>query len=138
MGHLTSTISQDWREAPDSDLRLTIVRSIKVAYQAIEGFALRVRIARWRLISTAPCNQPLELRIIENKKVVTLEFPCLQINAGVWINVDLGAEIKIQPVQWRAWQGAKSPQPHHTRIKPAGSRAYARARIPLWGQPAAA
>ncbi len=133
MGHVTSTISQDWREAPDSDLPLTIGRTIKAAYQAIEGFALRVRLAHWRLISTAPCNQALEVRIVENEKVLTPEFPCLQMNAGVWINVDLGAEIKIQPIQWRVWRGTKSPQPHHTRIKLAGRRIYARTRMPLSG-----
>ncbi len=124
-----SAISQGWRK---SDLQAPIAHAIKVGYQSVENFALRVRIAHWRLISTAPCNQELELRIVENEKVLKLEFPCLQISAGVWINVDLGSEIKIQPIQWRVWQGTKSPQPHRTRIKP--RRIYVRTRMSLWGQ----
>ena len=39
-------------------------------------------------------------------------------NAGVWINVDLGSEIKIQPLEWRVWQRDRSPQPHRSRIRP--------------------
>ncbi len=113
-------------------MQQTITHAIRAAYQAVEGLALRVRMARWRLISTVPCNQELELRIVENEKVLALEFPCLQISAGVWINVDLGSEIKIQPIQWRVWQGTKSPQPHRTRIKP--RRIHVRTRMPLWGQ----
>ena len=135
MSHITLALSQDWRGNSQSNL---IAHTIKVACQAIENFALRVRMTRWRLISTAPCNQILELRIVDNKKVSTLEFPCLQIDAGLWINVDLGATIKVHPIQWRAWQGAKSPQPYHTRIKLAGSRVHVRTRIPPWGRRQAA
>ena len=62
-------------------------------------------LSHWRQISTAPYNQELELRITENGETITLEFPCLRTNEEAWINVDLGSEIKIQPVGWRIWQG---------------------------------
>lgn len=55
----------------------------------------------WHPISTAPYNQELELRIIDDGKTLTLEFPCLRTNDEAWINVDLGSQINIQPVEWR-------------------------------------
>jgi len=80
-------------------------------------------LSQWRLISTAPYNQELELRIADNGETVTLEFPCLRTNEGAWINVDLGTEINIQPVEWRLWQGGKSPEPHRSKIRLAAKRA---------------
>jgi hypothetical protein len=80
-------------------------------------------LSHWRQISTAPYNQELELRIIENGDTVTLEFPCLRTNEEAWINVDLGSEIKVQPAEWRIWQGGKSPEPHHSKIRLAARRA---------------
>ena len=35
------------------------------------------------------------------------EFPCLRTNEEAWINVDLGSEIKVQPVEWRILAGRK-------------------------------
>ena len=92
-------------------------QTVKDAYKAIHDFALRIRLSHWHLISTAPCNHELELRIVEGGKVVTLEFPCLQTNVGTWNNVDLGSAIRIQPVQWRVWQRDKSPEPHRSQLK---------------------
>ena len=80
-------------------------------------------LSRWRQISTAPYNQELELRVTENGEIVTLEFPCLRTNGEAWINVDLGSEIKVQPIEWRIWQGIKSPDPHHSKIRLAARRA---------------
>jgi hypothetical protein len=80
-------------------------------------------LSHWHQISTAPYNQELELRITENGETVTLEFPCLRTNEEAWINVDLGSEIKVQPVEWRIWQGRKSPEPHHSKIRLAARRA---------------
>jgi len=79
-------------------------------------------LSHWHQISTAPYNQELELRITENGETVTLEFPCLRTNEEAWINVDLGSEIKVQPVEWRIWQGGKSPEPHHSKIRLAARR----------------
>lgn len=79
------------------------------------------RLSRWRPISTAPSNQELEVRIVEDGKVSTLEFPCLRTNDGAWIDVDLGNAIKIEPTEWRIWPHGKSPRAHHARIK-AGDR----------------
>jgi hypothetical protein len=76
-------------------------------------------LSRWRPISTAPYNQELELRTTENGEIVTLEFPCLQINEGVWIDVDLGTQIRIVPVEWRAWHHREPPEAHHAKIRPA-------------------
>lgn len=80
-------------------------------------------LSQWRLISTAPYNRELKLRITEIGETVTLEFPCLRTNEEAWINVDLGTEIKVQPVEWRPWQGGKSPEPHHSKIRLAARRA---------------
>ena len=33
--------------------------------------------------------------------------------------MDLGTQIKIEPVEWRAWQHKQSPNAHHTKIRPA-------------------
>ena len=74
-------------------------------------------------MSAAPYNQELELRITENGETVTLEFPCLRTNEDAWINVDLGTEIKLQPVEWRIWQGGKSPESHHSKVRLGARRA---------------
>jgi hypothetical protein len=77
----------------------------------------------WRRISTAPYNQALEIRIVDEGELVALTFPCLRTNEEAWINVDLGTQIEVQPVEWRIWQGAKSPEPHHSKIRLAARRA---------------
>jgi hypothetical protein len=81
------------------------------------------RLHRWHPISTAPFNQELELRIAENDQIVTLEYPCLQTNEGFWINVDLGTQIRVTAVEWRAWHHSKSPEAHHLKTRPADRRA---------------
>jgi hypothetical protein len=86
-------------------------------------------LSHWRQMSTAPYNQELELRITDNGETEILEFPCLRTNEESWINVDLGTEIKIQPVEWRAWQGGKSPEPHHSKIRLAARRVLTRLRV---------
>jgi hypothetical protein len=105
-----------------------IGQALKATSKAIQDFALSVRLAKWRLISTAPCNQELELRIVEDGKTITLEFPCLKTNAGAWINVDLGAEMKCQAVEWRIWERNKSPQPHHSQVEFSGRQAIVASR----------
>ena len=79
---------------------------------------VQIHLSHWHPISTAPCNQEAELRISEEGAILTLEFPCLQTNAGEWIDVDLGTRIDIKPVEWRIWRHSKSPQPHHSKIRP--------------------
>ena len=66
--------------------------------------------------STAPYNQDLELRVAEDGRKTTMPFPCRHTNADEWINVDLGVPPKIEPLEWRAWQRSKSPQPHQSSI----------------------
>jgi hypothetical protein len=56
----------------------------------------------WRLISTAPYNRDMELRIIDRHEPFCLPFPCRHTNGG-WINSDLGTRVRIDPTHWRVW-----------------------------------
>jgi hypothetical protein len=94
----------------DTDMRKDWLERVKRRLPNISG---------WRPISTAPCNQELELRTNDSGQTVVLEYPCLQTNEGIWINVDLGTEVSIDPVEWRAWHHKKSPVAHHAKIRPA-------------------
>jgi hypothetical protein len=80
------------------------------------AFALHFRLHPWHPISTAPCNRGVELRVREGTAISTLEFPCRQTNAGDWINCDFDTPIKIQPVEWRAWQHGHLPQPQSPKV----------------------
>jgi hypothetical protein len=111
-------MSKNWLEALESYLAPKFERAVKEGEQAINDLALHVHLSHWHPGSTAPSNQELELRVAENGEFETLGFPCLRTNNGAWINVDLGTEIRLQPVEWRVWQHAKSPNPHHSKIKP--------------------
>jgi len=71
---------------------------------------------RWHPISTAPYNQILELRVRQSKKFETLVYPCLHTNTDAWINVDLGTEIKIDPVEWRLWPREEALERHGTKV----------------------
>lgn len=112
------TMSKDWLERVESYLPSSIEHAVKDADKAAHDIAQHIHLSHWHPISTAPYNHELELRINENGEIATLEFPCLHTNEEAWINVDLGTEIKIQPVEWRVWQRGKSPEPHHAKIKP--------------------
>ena len=80
----------------------------------------------WHPISTAPCNRVVELRVREGTAISTLEFPCLKTNTGAWINCDLGTPIKVQPVEWRAWQYGHAPQPRCPQLNTRGRLALPR------------
>lgn len=110
-------MGKDWSERLKKTFPLSVRQTVKDAYKAINDFVFHVRLSHWHALSTAPCNQELELRISEGGKDATLEFPCLQTNTGAWINVDLGSAIIIKPVQWRVWQRQKSPEPHRSQLK---------------------
>jgi hypothetical protein len=56
----------------------------------------------WRLISTAPYNRDVELRVASRRTASRLPFPCHQTNGG-WINSDLGTRVDVAPTHWRAW-----------------------------------
>jgi hypothetical protein len=95
------------------------------------AFALHFRLQPWyskpwHPISTAPCNRVVELRVREGTAISTLEFPCLKTNAGAWINCDLGTAIKVQPVEWRAWQYAHAPLPRCPQVNTRGRLALPR------------
>jgi hypothetical protein len=100
-----------------------LVSDIARAMQELSG---------WHPASTAPYNQDLELRVTEGGTVAKMPFPCRQTNEDEWINVDLGVPLKIQPVEWRAWQQSKSPHPHQSSIfAPETSAAR---RLEQWGR----
>jgi hypothetical protein len=109
-------MSKDWLETLEKHLSPSAGHAIEDADHAIHDLALHAHWSHWHPISTAPCNRDLELRISEQGKILTFEFPCLQTNAGDWINVDLGTRIELQPVEWRVWQHSNSPQPHHSKV----------------------
>jgi len=56
----------------------------------------------WRLMSTAPYNRDVELRVTDRGEPFRLPFPCRHTNDG-WINSDLGTRVSIDPTCWRVW-----------------------------------
>jgi hypothetical protein len=124
-------MSKDWLENIASHLPASLEHAVKEADKAIHDYKEHVHFSHWHPISTAPHNQELELRIPEDGTVVALKFPCQLTNAGAWINVDLGSEIKIEPVEWRRWQREKSPDPHHAKIKASDRSAVFHQRPPV-------
>jgi hypothetical protein len=80
---------------------------------AIEALDLSIRkcllhrhLSHWHPISTAPHNQDLEIRVLDENALIKLPFPCRRTNASDWINTDLGTRVYVQPVRWRIWQKA--------------------------------
>ncbi len=110
-------MSKDWLDNLASHLPASLEHAVKDADKILHELTESVHSPEWHPISTAPHNQELELRVSERGTPFALKFPCLRTNGGAWINVDLGSEIKIEPVEWRLWQREKSPKPHHTKIK---------------------
>ena len=110
-------MSNDWRKRLEYHAPSSIEHSVLDVYKAVHGFSQDIKLSHWYPISTAPYNQEFELRINDNGEIATLEFPCLHTNEEAWINIDLGTEIKVQPVEWRVWQGEKSPVSHRSKIK---------------------
>ena len=115
---MRKTMNKYWLEKLEGRMPPRLEQAAKNADKAIQDFTLQFHLSNWRPISTAPHNQELVLRIVQVGEIARLEFPCLQTNAGQWINVDLGSGINISPVEWRVWQRRKSPQPHYSKIRP--------------------
>jgi hypothetical protein len=111
------TMSKNWIETLEKQFLENAGEAASRADHAIHDIVEHHHYAHWHPASTAPCNQDLELRVLENRREVTLAFPCMQTNAGEWLNVDLGTRIEITPVHWRIWQHSKSPEPHHSPMK---------------------
>ena len=101
------------------------------ADRAVHAALERQHLLHWHSASTAPYNQDLELRVIEDGVTAPLPFPCRHINADEWINVDLGVPLQICPVEWRAWQHGQSPHPYQSSIL--GPQASALHRREQWG-----
>jgi hypothetical protein len=82
----------------------------------IRRYLLHRHLAHWHPISTAPHNQVLEIRVLDENRLVAIPFPCRRNNASDWINNDLGTRVYMRPVRWRIWQKTKSPQPHRSMM----------------------
>ena len=109
-------MSKSWIESIEKQLLENASEAASRTDHAIHDLVEHQHYAHWHPASTAPCNQDLELRVLENGRELTLAFPCMQTNAGEWLNVDLGTRIEITPAHWRIWQRSKSPEPHHSLV----------------------
>ena len=103
-------------EHSEDYLPSAVAHVIENVEHKISDIALEFHLAHWHPISTAPCNQSLELRVAEGDDMVTVKFPCCRTNDNEWINADLGTQVHLQPVQWRIWQHSKSPHPHRSQM----------------------
>jgi hypothetical protein len=72
----------------------------------IRRYLLHRHLAHWHPISTAPHNQVLEIRALDENRLVEIPFPCRRTNASDWINTDLGTRVYMRSVRWRIWQKA--------------------------------
>jgi nucleotide-binding universal stress UspA family protein len=93
-----------------------VAHVIENVEHTISDISLGFHLAHWHPISTAPCNQSLELRVAEGDDMVTVQFPCCRTNDNEWINADLGTQVHLQPVQWRIWQHSKPLHPHRSQV----------------------
>jgi hypothetical protein len=59
----------------------------------------------WRLISSAPLDQDIELAVIERSEIHALVFPC-RLTARGWTNARTGAGVTVAPTHWRPWARA--------------------------------
>jgi hypothetical protein len=80
----------------------------KTMEKKLDGLVLHHHLSHWHPITTAPCNQILEIRVIDSNKLMTLPFPCKRNNYGDWINVDLDTRVSVKPARWRVWQKTRS------------------------------
>jgi nucleotide-binding universal stress UspA family protein len=99
----------------ENHLPSTVAHVMEDVEHTISDIALGFHLAHWHPISTAPCNQSLELRVAEGRDIVTVQFPCCRTNDNEWINADLGTQVHLNPVQWRIWQHSKPPHPHRSQ-----------------------
>jgi hypothetical protein len=102
-----------WQEKPK---RMTskLSDAIDAVDLGIRRYLLHRHLAHWHPISTAHNNQALEIRTLDENGLVAIPFPCQRTNGSHWINTDLGTCVHMQPVRWRIWQKAKSPQSHRS------------------------
>jgi len=90
-----------------------VVEMIEAADRMFHTYLLRQHLSLWHPMSTAPSNHDLELIVRDGASAIVLAFPCRRTNTGEWINTELPTAIEIQPMKWRPWQKAKSPEPQH-------------------------
>ncbi len=98
-------------------MALKLSHAINAVDLGIRRYLLHRHLVHWHPISTAPHNQDLEIRALDETGLVAIPFPCKRTNASDWINTDLGTRVHMQPVRWRVWQKAKSPQQHRSMMQ---------------------
>ncbi len=108
-----------------------VARAIEKTDRAVHAALERQHLSHWHPAATAPYNQDLELRVVEDGVTTALPFPCRHTNADEWINVDLGVPLHIRPVEWRPWLHGKSPHPYQSSIL--GAEGSAIHRQEQWG-----
>ncbi len=101
--HLNDSVAQR-----DKSLLNQEQASFGHAFESVEkkfhDILLHHHLSHWHPITTAACNQSLELGVIDNNKLIVLPFPCRRDNRGDWFNVDLDIRMHVEPVRWRLWQ----------------------------------
>jgi nucleotide-binding universal stress UspA family protein len=83
--HPSGTVSKSKEVFPTDehtkdDLPSTVAHVVENVEHTISDIALGFHLAHWHPISTAPCNQSLELRVAEGDDMVTVQFPCCRTN----------------------------------------------------------
>jgi hypothetical protein len=95
-----------------TDLASGVEEVVRHVGQTAHDVAQRIHLSHWHPMSSVPYNQDVELRVVEDGAICVLSYPCRRLNAGGWINADLGTPIRMEPVEWRVWQHGKSPRTH--------------------------
>jgi hypothetical protein len=78
-------------------LALKLSDAIDAVDLGIRRYLLHRNLAHWHPISTAPHNQVLEIRVLDENRLVTIPFPCRRNNTSDWINNDLGTTAVSNP-----------------------------------------
>lgn len=69
-----------------------------------QSFELTDEQSAWKISSTAPCDRPLELAVIENGETHALIFPCRRGLDG-WVNAETNELLaRLKPSHWREWR----------------------------------
>ncbi len=56
----------------------------------------------WFPVSIAPCDEPLELCVIEGAETCCLVFPCHKVGRR-WVDCETQQVVDVEPTHWRPW-----------------------------------
>jgi hypothetical protein len=62
-------------ESISEENRAGLGHPFKSAEKKLKDLVLHYHLAHWHPVTTAPCNQCLEIRVVDNNKVTALPFP---------------------------------------------------------------